>query len=155
MKSLSLLLLLMLVGCALMPTSDFYPYVGKQKEWPVADGGLMLTVDGIQIFHGRSFPSQGYEVIGKLVTSNGNDKHYAGEAKKHGADAVIITAANLVDLGTVTTHGSSFTHGTAEATALSPGYATGSGFSTTVATPSYTTRRTATITAAWLVKYTK
>jgi hypothetical protein len=85
-----LLASLLLTGCA-HPT--WQPYVGKQKDWPIASGAFTTSGTVIPVY--ESVPPTNYIVVGRLslwtqdICVNLRCRA-ACEAKKHGADAIFV-----------------------------------------------------------------
>ena len=100
----------LLTSCA---TSNFTPYEGAQN-WPVSRGALVDRKYAVPVYYGP--PPQPYIVMGSLdignTTAGSEVEAAANEAKKLGADAIIVLR-----------HGSSYvgTYSTGSATAYGAG----------------------------------
>ena len=136
---------ILLNGCA---TSDYYPYVGEQRNWPTAPGGFASEVNGIPIYRGRSLPGRPYIVLGKLISTDADNKDLAIQAKRRGADAVVITDAKLFDGGSVYIPDTTSTY--SSGTIYGNQY---SGTANSYSTPGYNVPVTHVVTSAWLIKY--
>jgi hypothetical protein len=82
-KILLFALLLIVAGCT------FTPYVGRQRDWPTADGAFVKTVMGVPIYPVGQLPARPYDVIGSVTADNWPG--FALRAKIHHADAVVLT----------------------------------------------------------------
>jgi hypothetical protein len=100
----------LLTSCA---TANFTPYEGAQN-WPVSQGALVDRKYAVPVYYGP--PPQPYIVMGSLdignATAGSEVEAAANEAKKLGADAIIVLR-----------HGSSYagTYSTGSATAYGAG----------------------------------
>src|SRR5216117_2649529 len=113
----------LLTSCA---TSNFTPYEGAQN-WPVSQGALVDRKYAVPVYYGP--PPQPYIMMGSLTIGNataGSEvQGAASEAKKLGADAIIVL-----------THGSRYagTYSTGSATAYGAGN-TASAYGTGISVP--------------------
>lgn len=98
MKNLLLLTLsaALLAGCE---TTEFLAYSGAQQNWPTAPGAMVAANLAVPVYYG--LPSRPYRVLGEIATSKGQTWAWsdvqseamtqaADEAKKRGADAIIV-----------------------------------------------------------------
>jgi len=171
-KVLVILAAVLLTSCSL---EQYYPYEGTQKNWPVSQGTFADTGGGkIPVFLG--FPPRPYILMGLLKTNFASDapewakrNQWCYQARKFGADAVVILSQDQVYAGTIgggsantTATASGTAYGAANTTVL-PGFPTtanttgyvnsyASGQSTTFANswsaPTYREH-----TTAWLIKW--
>jgi hypothetical protein len=79
---------LLLSGCM---SADFTPWVGEQKDWPCATGGLATQQDGIDFW--TTLPGKPYEVVGTVHVTRPNKGELAKVAREHGANAVVFGRA--------------------------------------------------------------
>jgi hypothetical protein len=91
----------LLTSCA---TSNFTPYEGAQN-WPVSQGALVDRKYAVPVYYGA--PSQRYIVMGSLeignATAGSEVEAAADQAKKLGADAIIVISHGSRYAGTVST----------------------------------------------------
>jgi len=84
-----------LVACA---HTEFIAYSGAQQKWPTAPGAMVAKL-AVPVYYG--LPPRPYTVLGEIATSQGQTwawsdvqseamKEAAVEAKKRGADAIIV-----------------------------------------------------------------
>jgi hypothetical protein len=98
MKTLLLLMLstALLCGCA---NTEFIAYSGAQQKWPTAPGAMVSAKLAVPVYYG--LPPRPYTVLGEIATSKGQTWAWsdvqseamaqaADEAKKRGADAIIV-----------------------------------------------------------------
>ena len=98
MKRLILLLgaAALLWGCE---TTEFLAYLGVQQNWPTAPGAMVRQNLAVPVYYG--LPPRPYTVLGEIATSKGQTwawsdvqseamEQAAVEAKKRGADAIIV-----------------------------------------------------------------
>jgi hypothetical protein len=85
-----------LVACA---NTEFIPYSGAQQKWPTAPGAMVSAKLAVPVYYG--LPPRPYRVLGEIATSQGQMWAWsdvqseamegaAVEAKKRGADAIIV-----------------------------------------------------------------
>lgn len=122
------LAVLVTTGCQF---NRYTGYVGEQQDWPTAKGGFAEEYKGITIF--RGLPSKPYLVIGKLemnvppVLRFRVAKEAALDAKKRGADAIIVMEEGVEHVGSNssfnanTTANTTFTGNNAATTAQTSG----------------------------------
>lgn len=127
---------LLMTGCA---TLDYMPYEGAQQEWATKPGSFVRRVDGITIYHG--LPPAPYNVLGRIVTVDGNDHMLARCAQSNHADAVVIIGSKVMDGGSVYFPGSTTTSFNAYG-------------ATSYSTPGYNVPVTHLAQSAWLIKFT-
>jgi hypothetical protein len=97
MKNLLLLILTaaLLWGCG---TTEYMAYSGAQQNWPTAPGA-MVGQGAVPVYYG--WPPRPYKVLGEVASLTGQDyacfdlkaraiRAATEEAKKRGADAVIV-----------------------------------------------------------------
>ena len=91
----------LLTSCA---TSNFTPYEGAQN-WPVSQGALVDRKYAVPVYYGA--PPQRYIVVGSLeignATAGSEVEAAADQAKKLGADAIIVLSHGSSYGGTVST----------------------------------------------------
>src|SRR5439155_9992982 len=98
MKRLILLLgaAALLWGCE---TTEFLAYSGAQQNWPTAPGAMVRQNLAVPVYYG--LPPRPYTVLGEIATSKGQTwawsdvqseamEQAAVEAKRRGADAIIV-----------------------------------------------------------------
>lgn len=131
---LPLLLASLVVGCT---STNFLMYQGTQQEWPTSPGALAEEREGVPIYHG--LPPKPYDVLGELdlrrthVLAPSTLGKAASEAKKRGADAVIVLDQGKEFMGYAHSGGGTAqTSGSATTT-----YGGGSAYSTGRATTTY------------------
>src|SRR2546430_17565538 len=103
MKRLILLLgaAALLWGCE---TTEFLAYSGAQQNWPTAPGAMVRQNLAVPVYYG--LPPRPYTVLGEIATPKGQTwawsdvqseamEQAAVEAKKRGADAIIVISATL------------------------------------------------------------
>lgn len=94
---------LSLSGCSFI---QFYPYEGVQKKWPTSEGSFADTGGKVPVYIG--FPPRPYTLLG-MVNSNfaadapqwAKRNQWCHQAKKFGADAVVILTQEQAYAGTV------------------------------------------------------
>ena len=98
-----------LVGCA---DTDFVPYSGAQQEWPTAPGSFVDKKLAVPVYYG--LPPRPYRVLGEIKSEQGQTwlwtnvqseamENAAKEARKRGADAIIVTSSSSSVSGYSTT----------------------------------------------------
>jgi hypothetical protein len=114
---LLLLPILLLLGCA--EDSHFIAYQGAQQNWPTAPGSMVETKFAVPVYYG--LPPRKYRVMGELTAEEEGRWRWsdpesdamedvAKEAKKIGADAIIVTGretgvGGYISSGTATVSG--------------------------------------------------
>ena len=98
-----LLLSICLSGCSFI---QFYPYQGVQKNWPINDGAFADNAGSVPVFIG--FPPRPYYLVGMVTTNFASDAsawakrmQWCHQAKKNGADAVVILQQDQVFSGMI------------------------------------------------------
>lgn len=161
----------MITGCSL---EQYYPYEGIQKNWPVSEGAFAETGGKVPVYLG--FPPRPYILVGMLKTNFASDapewakrSQWCYQARKFGADAVVILSQNQLYSGTIgggsantTSTVSGSANGNATTTIL-PGFPTTAnttGYVNSYASgQSYTTVNSWSVptyrehTTAWLIKW--
>jgi hypothetical protein len=109
----------LLTSCA---TSNFTPYEGAQN-WPVSQGALVDRKYAVPVYYGP--PPQPYIVMGSLdignTTAGSEVEAAAKEAKKLGADAIIVLRHGSSYAGTYSTGSATAYRGGNTATAYGTG----------------------------------
>jgi hypothetical protein len=88
----------LLWGCE---TTEFLAYSGAQQNWPTAAGAMVDTKLAVPVYYG--LPPRPYRVLGEIATSKGQTwawsdvqseamEQAADEAKKRGADAIVVVS---------------------------------------------------------------
>jgi len=99
--------LLALTGCAEV---EYTPYSGGQQKWPTAPGAFVEKRFAVPIYYGD--PPRAYRVLGMMEASgrrrtraNKADalQAAADQAKKMGADALIVKEESRENVGVYTT----------------------------------------------------
>lgn len=107
----------LLTSCA---TSKFTPYEGAQN-WPVSQGALVDRKYAVPVYYGP--PPQPYVVMGSLGIGNATAGSEVGaaanEAKRLGADAIIVIHSGSSYAGTYTTGSATAYGSTAYGTSMS------------------------------------
>jgi hypothetical protein len=91
-----LLIFAPLVACT---HTEFIAYSGAQQKWPTAPGAMVRQNLAVPVYYG--LPPRPYTVLGEIATSQGQTwawsdvqseamEQAAVEAKKRGADAIIV-----------------------------------------------------------------
>jgi hypothetical protein len=97
----------LLWGCG---TTEFLTYSGAQQNWPTAAGAIVDTKLAIPVYYG--LPPRPYRVLGEIVTSKPQGWRLdvqsqameiaVDEAKRVGADAIIVTSRDASITGYTT-----------------------------------------------------
>jgi hypothetical protein len=97
----------LLWGCG---TTEFLPYLGAQQNWPTAAGAIVNTKLAVPVYYG--LPPRPYTVLGEIATSKPQGwrldvqsqamEQAADEAKKLGADAIIVISRDASVTGYTT-----------------------------------------------------
>jgi hypothetical protein len=109
---LSILLLVVMTGCALYNHTEFTEYRGPSEFQ--GQGGTVRTVDGIDIWQ-TGTPNRKFKILGlidqshydnhtliSVIASATKDSELIKEAKAHGGDAVIILGSSSAITGFTT-----------------------------------------------------
>jgi len=89
----------LLVGCA---TVSYSPYVGKQQDWPTAEGAFVKMRGTLPIY--RGLPSRPYIVLGHLIITGDagiEEMMAARQASPYKADAVLFVESSMFQTGSV------------------------------------------------------
>ena len=92
-------LLLIFVALVACTHTEFIAYSGAQQKWPTAPGAMVDGKLAVPVYYG--LPPRPYTVLGEIATSQGQTwawpdvqseamEQAAVEAKKRGADAIIV-----------------------------------------------------------------
>jgi hypothetical protein len=101
-------LTLLLFSCAQV---TYTAYSGRQQNWPVASGAFVQTKYGLPVYYGtpdRKYSVLGYMEIdapvGTVVNTQAHIDSAVSEARKHGADALILLESNKSVAGFVSSN---------------------------------------------------
>jgi hypothetical protein len=115
--------ILILIAAGLLTsctTSNFTPYEGAQN-WPLSQGALVDRKYAVPVYYGP--PPQPYTVMGSLEIGNATAGTEVGaaaiQAKKLGADAIVVLKHGSSQIGTYSTASATAYRGTAYGSGIS------------------------------------